>query len=87
MINFSCFPAAKLEHLGNRKWQIREIYFHFHRTTIGKAISEARGEMRRAIEEVDSDCAVVPSLTHGYMARDVSMGIDPAAINEPVGVF
>jgi len=53
---------------------------------IGKSIHEARGEMRRAIEEVDVACAV-PSLMQGYLAQDISHGIDLRAVNVPLGVF
>lgn len=53
---------------------------------MGKSIVEARGEMRRSIEEVDCACAT-PSLMQGYLAQDISFGIDLKAINEPLGVF
>lgn len=53
---------------------------------LGKTINEARGEMRRTIEEVDCACGV-PKLMHGYLAQDISPGIDLKAINEPLGVF
>ncbi len=53
---------------------------------MGKTIQEARGEMRRTIEEVDCACGV-PKLMHGYLAQDISFGIDLRAINEPLGVF
>ena len=53
---------------------------------MGKAIGEARGELRRAIEEVDCACGV-PKMTHGYLAQDISPGIDLKAIYEPLGVF
>ena len=42
--------------------------------------------MRRTIEEVDCACGV-PKLTHGYLAQDISPGIDLKAIYEPLGVF
>ena len=53
---------------------------------MGKSIGEARGEMRRAIEEVDCACGV-PKLSHGYVAQNISPGIDLKANYEPMGVF
>lgn len=52
----------------------------------GKTIGEARGEIRRTIENVDVACGI-PSLMMGYNAEDVSEGIDTAAIRQPLGVF
>lgn len=52
----------------------------------GKTIDEARGEVRRAIENVDVACGM-PSLMMGYNAEDVAEGIDSVAIRQPLGVF
>ena len=52
----------------------------------GKTLDEARGEVRRAIENVDVACGV-PSLMMGYNAEDVSQGIDSVAVRQPMGVF
>jgi len=52
----------------------------------GKTIDEARGEVRRAIENVDVACGM-PSLMMGYNAEDVAEGIDTVAIRQPLGVF
>jgi len=52
----------------------------------GKIIDEARGEVRRAIENVEV-AASVPSLMMGYNAEDIAAGIDEECVLQPVGVF
>jgi len=52
----------------------------------GKIIDEARGEVRRAAENVRV-AAGVPSLMMGYNAEDIARGIDEEAVLQPVGVF
>jgi malonate-semialdehyde dehydrogenase (acetylating)/methylmalonate-semialdehyde dehydrogenase len=67
-----------------------ENHFEELATTItkehGKIIDESRGEVRRAIENVEV-AAGVPSLMMGYNMEDVSQGIDEEAVRQPVGVF
>lgn len=52
----------------------------------GKIIDEARGEVRRSIENVEV-AAGIPSLMTGYNLEDVSQGIDEDCVYQPVGVF
>ncbi|MCL5960158.1 MAG: CoA-acylating methylmalonate-semialdehyde dehydrogenase, partial [Chloroflexi bacterium] len=52
----------------------------------GKTIDEARGEVRRAIENVEVATGI-PSLMLGYNAEDVAQDIDEEAIRQPLGVF
>jgi malonate-semialdehyde dehydrogenase (acetylating)/methylmalonate-semialdehyde dehydrogenase len=52
----------------------------------GKIIDEARGEVRRSIENVEV-AAGVPSLMMGYNLEDVAQGIDEECIFQPAGVF
>jgi malonate-semialdehyde dehydrogenase (acetylating)/methylmalonate-semialdehyde dehydrogenase len=52
----------------------------------GKILDESRGEVRRAIENVEV-AAGVPSLMMGYNAEDISTGIDEECVLQPVGVF
>jgi malonate-semialdehyde dehydrogenase (acetylating)/methylmalonate-semialdehyde dehydrogenase len=51
----------------------------------GKNLDEARGEMRRAIENVEVACGI-PTLTLGDFAEDVARGVDEIMIRQPVGV-
>ncbi len=52
----------------------------------GKILDEARGEVRRSIENVEV-AAGIPSLMTGYNLEDVSQGIDEDCVYQPVGVF
>jgi malonate-semialdehyde dehydrogenase (acetylating)/methylmalonate-semialdehyde dehydrogenase len=52
----------------------------------GKCIDEARGEVRRAIENVEV-AAGIPSLMMGYNAEDIAVGIDEECVRQPLGVF
>src|SRR5579863_6866552 len=51
----------------------------------GKTLAEAKGEMRRAIENVEVACGI-PSLMQGYNLEDVAHGIDETMIRQPLGV-
>jgi malonate-semialdehyde dehydrogenase (acetylating)/methylmalonate-semialdehyde dehydrogenase len=51
----------------------------------GKLLVESRGEVRRAIDNVEAACAT-PALLQGRFAEDVASGIDEAMIRQPVGV-
>src|SRR4030042_5071580 len=51
----------------------------------GKTIDESRGEMRRAIENVEVACAT-PSLAMGDVVEDIAPGIDDLMIRQPLGV-
>ncbi len=52
----------------------------------GKNIDEARGEVRRAIENVEVACGI-PSLIRGYNLEDVATRMDEEALRQPMGVF
>ena len=51
----------------------------------GKTIDEARGEVRRSIENIEL-AAGIPQQMMGYNLEDVAQGIDEAAIRQPIGV-
>ncbi len=51
----------------------------------GKTLDEARGEMRRAIENVEFACGM-PILMQGYNSEDIARGFDETMIRQPVGV-
>ncbi|HTE87795.1 MAG TPA: CoA-acylating methylmalonate-semialdehyde dehydrogenase [Terriglobales bacterium] len=51
----------------------------------GKTLSEAKGELRRAIENVEVACGI-PMMMQGYNLEDVARGIDEMMIRQPVGV-
>lgn len=82
-------PTKRIQYFFRLKELLEQNFENLSRTIVqelGKTIDEARGEMRRAIEEVDCACGI-PKMMHGYIAQDLSPGIDLKAINEPLGVF
>jgi malonate-semialdehyde dehydrogenase (acetylating) / methylmalonate-semialdehyde dehydrogenase len=54
-------------------------------TENGKTFTEARAEMRRAIENVEVACGI-PMMMQGYNLEDVARGIDEMMIRQPLGV-
>src|SRR5256885_5624104 len=50
----------------------------------GKTFTEAKGEMRRAIENVEVACGI-PMMMQGYNLEDVARGIDKIMIRKPLG--
>src|SRR5215510_5699133 len=51
----------------------------------GKTCTEAKAEMRRAIENVEVACGI-PTMMQGYNLEDVARGIDEIMIRQPLGV-
>lgn len=51
----------------------------------GKTIGEARGEMQRAVENVEVACGA-PILLQGDISEDIASGIDELMIRQPLGV-
>jgi malonate-semialdehyde dehydrogenase (acetylating)/methylmalonate-semialdehyde dehydrogenase len=51
----------------------------------GKTLVESRGELRRAIENVEVACGT-PTLIQGYNSEDIASGIDEIMIRQPLGV-
>lgn len=51
----------------------------------GKTLAESKGELQRAIENVEVACGI-PILMQGYNSEDIAKGIDEILIRQPVGV-
>ena len=51
----------------------------------GKTLGEARGELRRGIENVEMACGA-PALLQGYNSEDIAAGIDEHLFRQPLGV-
>jgi malonate-semialdehyde dehydrogenase (acetylating)/methylmalonate-semialdehyde dehydrogenase len=51
----------------------------------GKTFTEAKAELRRAIENVEVACGI-PTMMQGYNLEDVARGIDEIMIRQPLGV-
>jgi malonate-semialdehyde dehydrogenase (acetylating) / methylmalonate-semialdehyde dehydrogenase len=53
----------------------------------GKTLDDSRGEVRRAIENVETACGI-PTLMMGYGLEDgAAAGIDEEVVRQPLGVF
>ncbi|HEX6798567.1 MAG TPA: CoA-acylating methylmalonate-semialdehyde dehydrogenase [Ktedonobacterales bacterium] len=56
-------------------------------TEMGKTLDDARGEVQRAIENIETACGI-PTLMMGYGLEDgAARGIDEEVIYQPLGVF
>lgn len=51
----------------------------------GKTLKESRGELQRAIENVEVACGI-PTLMQGTMLEDIARGIDEFMVRQPLGV-
>jgi malonate-semialdehyde dehydrogenase (acetylating)/methylmalonate-semialdehyde dehydrogenase len=51
----------------------------------GKTFGEGKGELRRAIENVEVACGI-PTMMQGYNLEDVARGVDEMMIRQPLGV-
>jgi malonate-semialdehyde dehydrogenase (acetylating) / methylmalonate-semialdehyde dehydrogenase len=82
-------PVTRARYFFALKNLMEEHYEDLSRTLVqemGKTIAEARGELRRAIEEVEVACGM-PALLQGYNAQDITPGIELKAVLEPLGIF
>jgi malonate-semialdehyde dehydrogenase (acetylating)/methylmalonate-semialdehyde dehydrogenase len=68
-------------------YEHREELARLITTEMGKILDDARGEVQRGIENVETTCAV-PSMMMGYGLQDGgARGIDEEVVYEPLGVF
>ena len=82
-------PLTRARYFFALKNLMEEHYEDLSRTLVqemGKTIGEARGELRRGIEEVEVACGI-PALLQGYNAQDITPGIELKAVLEPLGIF
>ncbi|MDD5468437.1 MAG: CoA-acylating methylmalonate-semialdehyde dehydrogenase [Anaerolineales bacterium] len=82
-------PATeRVQYLFKLKNLLEEHFEELARTiTIecGKTLDEAKGEMRRAIENVETACGI-PLMMQGSFSEDIAPGIDEMMIRQPLGV-
>lgn len=82
-------PATeRVQYLFRLKALLEDSFDEIARTTTmecGKTLTEARGELRRGIENVEV-AAGIPSLAMGYNVEDIASGIDETMIRQPLGV-
>src|SRR5712672_887149 len=75
-------PLFKLKHI--LEDQIEDLA-RVLTTENGKTFTEAKAELRRAIENVEVACGI-PTMMQGYNLEDVARGIDEMMIRQPLGV-
>lgn len=81
-------PTERIQYLYKLRALLKENFEELSRTiTIehGKALNAARGEMLRAIENVEVACGI-PTMMQGRLLEDIAEGIDEFLIRQPVGV-
>lgn len=81
-------PTARIQYLFALKSLLEENFEELSRMITlenGKTLQESRGEMRRAIENVEVACGI-PILMQGDVLEDIAGGIDEYMIRQPVGV-
>ncbi|MBA3296068.1 MAG: CoA-acylating methylmalonate-semialdehyde dehydrogenase [Acidobacteria bacterium] len=81
-------PTERIQYLFAMKRTLEEHFEEIARTITmecGKTIGEARGELRRGIENVEVATGI-PSLAMGYNVEDIASGIDEMMIRQPLGV-
>ena len=83
-------PAVdRAQHLFRFKHLLEEEFEEIARIVTlehGKTLAESRGEVRRAIENVEVAVGV-PTMMQGRNLEDVARGIDEYAVRQPLGVF
>jgi len=82
-------PVTRARYFFTLKNLMEENFEDLARTLVqemGKTIGEARGELRRGLEEVEVACGI-PALMQGYNAQDITPGIELKAVLEPLGIF
>ena len=81
-------PVERIQYLFKLKNLLEENIDDIAKTITsecGKTVSEAKGEMRRAIENVEVACGI-PTLMQGTNLEDIATGIDEFMIRQPIGV-
>ncbi len=81
-------PLTRARYMFRLKDLMEEHFEDLGRTIVmeeGKCIDEGRGEVRRAIENVEV-AAGIPALMMGYSSEDIAPGIDEECVRQPLGV-
>ncbi|HEY9851634.1 MAG TPA: CoA-acylating methylmalonate-semialdehyde dehydrogenase [Leptolyngbyaceae cyanobacterium] len=81
-------PTDRVQYLFKLKNLLEEHFEDLAKTITlecGKTLAESKGEMRRAIENVEVACGI-PILMQGDYLEDVARGIDEFMIRQPLGV-
>src|SRR6266513_441170 len=82
-------PVVRARHLFKLKYLMDENFDEIATTVTrehGKTLDEARGSVRRGIENVEHACGI-PSVMMGKTLEDVASVIDCGYVRQPLGVF
>lgn len=89
---FACWSRIpvtdRVQYLFRLKMRLEDAFEDLARTITmecGKTLAESRGEMRRAIENVEVACGT-PILMQGQFSEEIAPGIDELMIRQPLGV-
>ncbi len=82
-------PAGeRIQYLFKLKQLLEEHFEELARAATmecGKTLEESKGELRRAIENVEVACGI-PAMMQGYNNEDIARGIDEHMFRQPLGV-
>ncbi len=81
-------PTERVQYLFKLKNLMEEHFEDLARTITlecGKTLAESKGELRRAVENVEVACGI-PMMMQGSNLEDVAKGIDEMTIRQPLGV-
>jgi malonate-semialdehyde dehydrogenase (acetylating)/methylmalonate-semialdehyde dehydrogenase len=81
-------PTERVQYLFTLKNLLEQNFEDLARTITlecGKTLSESKGEMQRAIENVEVACGI-PMMMQGTNLEDIAKGIDEMMIRQPLGV-
>jgi malonate-semialdehyde dehydrogenase (acetylating)/methylmalonate-semialdehyde dehydrogenase len=82
-------PAMRVRPMFKLKQLLEEHFDDLSRTVTrehGKTVDEARGSVRRGIDNVERACGI-PSLLMGEALEDVGQNVDCEAVRQPLGVY
>src|SRR5437660_2445606 len=82
-------PVVRARYLFKLKYLMEEHFDDLAATVTrenGKTLDEARGSVRRGIENAEHACGI-PALMMGKTPEDVATGIDCEYVRQPLGVF
>jgi malonate-semialdehyde dehydrogenase (acetylating)/methylmalonate-semialdehyde dehydrogenase len=81
-------PGDRIQYLFRLKQLLEDNFEDVSRTLTmenGKTLADARGEIRRGIENVEVACGI-PMLMQGTILENIARGIDEMMIRQPIGV-
>ena len=81
-------PTERIQYLFTLKASLEEHFEAIAETITresGKTLAESRGELRRAVENVEVACGI-PMMMQGQVLEDIASGIDEMMIRQPLGV-